>query len=106
MPKRIDQVAKLSLLLALGMALLGLYLQYGLGLAFWGGMVLAFGEAALVGGLADSTVLSRSQVPFALSTGLARLIVAASLGMGIGVAVASALAIRKLEPRVVGADDD
>ncbi|MEY2468456.1 MAG: hypothetical protein QOF21_1154, partial [Actinomycetota bacterium] len=61
---------------------------------------------AVVGGVADSTVLSRSQVPFALSTGLARLIVAASLGMGVGVAVASALAIKKLEPRVVDADDD
>ncbi len=53
MPKRIDRWAKLSLLLAVGLAVLGLYVQQS-GLApFWGGLLLAFGEAALVGGLAD-----------------------------------------------------
>ena len=61
---------------------------------------------AVVGGLADSTVLSRSQVPFALSTQLARDIVMLSLGLGIGVAVASAMAIRKLEPRLLPPDDE
>ncbi len=61
---------------------------------------------AVVGGLADSTVLSRSQVPFALSASLARLIVAASLGLGVGVAIASGLAIRQLEPRLLGTKDD
>jgi hypothetical protein len=53
---------------------------------------------AVVGGLADLTVLSRSTVPFALSASVARPIVAASLGLGAGVAVASGLAIRRLEP--------
>jgi hypothetical protein len=53
---------------------------------------------AVVGGLADLTVLSRSTVPFALSASVARPIVAASLGLGIGVAAASGLAIRRLEP--------
>ncbi len=53
MPKRVGLWAQLSLLLALGIALLGVCLQQG-GLApFWGGLLLAFGEAALVGGLAD-----------------------------------------------------
>lgn len=61
---------------------------------------------AVVGGLADNTVLSRSQVPFALSATLARLIVATSLGLGVGVAVASGLAIRQLEPRLLGAKDE
>lgn len=53
---------------------------------------------AVVGGLADFTVLSRSQVPFALSPAMARPIVAASFGLGVGVAVASGLAIKRLEP--------
>jgi hypothetical protein len=60
---------------------------------------------AVVGGVADSTVLSRSQVPFALSASIARPIVAASLGLGIGIAVASGLAIRQLEPRLLGPKD-
>jgi hypothetical protein len=53
---------------------------------------------AVVGGIADVSVLSRSQVPFAFPASLARPIVAVSLGLGIGIAVASALAIRRLEP--------
>jgi hypothetical protein len=53
---------------------------------------------AVVGGIADITVLSRSQVPFALSATLARPIVALSLGLGLGIAAASGLAIRQLEP--------
>ena len=53
---------------------------------------------AVVGGVADFSVLSHSQVPFALSAGLARPIVAASFGLGVGIAVASALSIKRLEP--------
>jgi hypothetical protein len=61
---------------------------------------------AVVGGLADLTVLSRSTVPFALSASVARPIVAASLGLGIGVAAASGLAIRRLEPNGPPPRDD
>src|SRR5262245_16426218 len=53
---RIDRVAKLSLLLALGLAFVGMVLQHvsdHAGVKFVGGLLLAFGEAALVGGLAD-----------------------------------------------------
>jgi hypothetical protein len=53
---------------------------------------------AVVGGLADFTVLSRSQVPFALAASLARPIVAISFGLGVAVAASSGLAIRRLEP--------
>jgi hypothetical protein len=56
---------------------------------------------AVVGGLADSTVLSRSQIPFGFAPASARPLVAISLGLGFGVAAASALAIRQLEPRVL-----
>src|SRR5436309_1454748 len=50
---RIDRWARLSLLGALGLAVLGKVLDLS-GLApFWGGLLFAFGEAALVGGLAD-----------------------------------------------------
>src|SRR5262249_9000163 len=52
-PKRIDRWAKGSLLLALLLALTGLLLQRSHTAPFWGGLLLAFGEAALVGGLAD-----------------------------------------------------
>src|SRR5438445_12132287 len=53
MPRRIDRWARVSLLLALGLAVLGWYLQQSVPAPFWGGLLLAFGEAALVGGLAD-----------------------------------------------------
>src|SRR5437764_751569 len=53
MPGRVDRWARLSLLLALGLAGLGLYLHQTRTAPFWGGLLLAFGEAALVGGLAD-----------------------------------------------------
>jgi hypothetical protein len=53
---------------------------------------------AVVGGIADFSVLSHSQVPFALPLGLARPIVAISLGLGTGLAAASGLSIRRLEP--------
>jgi hypothetical protein len=55
---------------------------------------------AVVGGIADVTNLSRSQVPFAvLPMSWSRPIVAVSLGLGFGVALASGLAIRRLDPK-------
>src|SRR5579884_1750140 len=59
MKGRMDRLAKLSLLLALVVAVLGLVLQHfgrsnhSNPVEFVGGLLLAFGEAALVGGLAD-----------------------------------------------------
>jgi uncharacterized membrane-anchored protein YjiN (DUF445 family) len=53
MGKRVERWAVGSLLLALGVAALGLWLRESKTAEFWGGLVLAFGEAALVGGLAD-----------------------------------------------------
>jgi uncharacterized membrane-anchored protein YjiN (DUF445 family) len=52
-PNRIDRWAKGSLLAALVVALAGLTLRDSKAAPFWGGLLLAFGEAALVGGLAD-----------------------------------------------------
>jgi uncharacterized membrane-anchored protein YjiN (DUF445 family) len=52
-PKLIGRWALGSLLLALGIALVGLWLRQSERAPFWGGLLLAFGEAALVGGLAD-----------------------------------------------------
>jgi len=49
---RVDRWAKGSLLVALAVAITGLVL-HRTGAAFLGGLLLAFGEAALVGGLAD-----------------------------------------------------
>lgn len=49
--KRVSLFARLSLVFALLVAFLGWYLK-SVSL-FWGGLILAFGEAALVGGLAD-----------------------------------------------------
>ncbi len=55
---------------------------------------------AVVGGIADITNLSRSQVPFAiLPMDWSRPIVAASLGLGFGLAIGCGLAIRRLDPR-------
>lgn len=48
-------------------------------------------EIALIGGISDINALSRSEVPFGFSAGLARLAVAASIGLGFGVAIAAAL---------------
>jgi uncharacterized membrane-anchored protein YjiN (DUF445 family) len=53
MPNPIDRLARQSLLLALLMAMLGVLLRDSHVAPFWGGLLLAFGEAALVGGLAD-----------------------------------------------------
>ncbi|HEY8218031.1 MAG TPA: hypothetical protein VIH82_12925 [Acidimicrobiia bacterium] len=49
---------------------------------------------AIAGGLADVTVLTRSQLPTTLDDDLARGIVAAALGLGVGLAVAGALRLR------------
>ena len=53
---------------------------------------------AVVGGVADVSALSQSQVPFAFGIGLVRWLVAASLALGLATAAASALAIRRLDP--------
>src|ERR1041385_6033512 len=50
---RIDRWAKLSLLFALALAVVGVILEHYNFSKFVGGLLLAFGEAALVGGLAD-----------------------------------------------------
>ncbi len=52
-PDRIDRLARLSLLGALALAIIGKVLQQSRAAPFLGGLLLAFGEAALVGGLAD-----------------------------------------------------
>jgi uncharacterized membrane-anchored protein YjiN (DUF445 family) len=50
---RVGSWASASLVLALGLVLIGLALARTGITPFWGGLVMAFGEAALVGGLAD-----------------------------------------------------
>src|SRR5437762_13594477 len=50
---RIDRWARLSLLFALGLAVVGVILDHYEFAPFFGKLLLAFGEAALVGGLAD-----------------------------------------------------
>jgi uncharacterized membrane-anchored protein YjiN (DUF445 family) len=52
-PDRIDRLARTSLVFALGLAILGKILEHPERLPFWGGLLASFGEAALVGGLAD-----------------------------------------------------
>src|ERR1700722_507451 len=52
-PDRIDRLARASLLAALALAVVGKILEHPDRLPFWGGLLAAFGEAALVGGLAD-----------------------------------------------------
>jgi hypothetical protein len=49
---------------------------------------------AIAGGLADLSVLTRSQVPTTLPYDVARATVAAALGLGIGLAIAGALRLR------------
>jgi uncharacterized membrane-anchored protein YjiN (DUF445 family) len=51
--QRIDRLARGCLLAALALAVLGKVLDHPDRLPFWGGLLAAFGEAALVGGLAD-----------------------------------------------------
>ncbi len=55
---------------------------------------------ALAGGLADVTVLYRSQLPTTLPAGWARLEVAAVIGLGAGVAVLGAVRLRATPHRV------
>ena len=50
---------------------------------------------AIAGGLADLSVLTRSQVPTTLPYDVARTTVAAALGLGVGLAVAGALRVRE-----------
>src|SRR5689334_6494949 len=54
-PNRVDRWARISLVIALAVALVGKVVEKTTPpeVAFWGGLVFAFGEAALVGGLAD-----------------------------------------------------
>jgi hypothetical protein len=47
--------------------------------------VLAALEIALLGGIADISTLSRSEVPFGFAADLARLAVALSIGLGLGI---------------------
>lgn len=47
-----------------------------------------------VGGLSDLAVLSRTSVPFAFGVGVARVCVAATLGLGVGLAAAGVLLTR------------
>ncbi len=58
----------------------------GLSLAAVAGLQIAF-----LGGVADLSNLSRSEVPFGFAADLARLAVALSVGLGIGLAVVAAL---------------
>jgi hypothetical protein len=58
----------------------------GLPLAALAGLEIAF-----LGGISDIDALSRSEVPFGFSAGLARLAVATSIGLGFGLAIAAAL---------------
>src|SRR5437773_3098854 len=51
--ERVGRVAVASLALALALVVAGKLLEHAAGWAFVGGLVAAFGEAALVGGLAD-----------------------------------------------------
>jgi hypothetical protein len=53
---------------------------------------------AIAGGLADLSVLSRSQLPTTLPVDVARLAVAAALGLGVGLAVVGALRLRPSTP--------
>ncbi len=52
----------------------------------------------LAGGLADITVLTKSQLPTTLSPAVARLTVTLALGLGLGLAVAGALRLRPDRP--------
>jgi hypothetical protein len=58
----------------------------GLPVAVLAGLLVAF-----LGGVSDVEALSRSEVPFGFGAGLARLTVAASLGLGFGLALSAGL---------------
>ena len=56
-------------------------------------VVIAGLQIALLGGVADLSGLSRSEVPFGFAADLARLAVALSVGLGFGLAVAAVLRV-------------
>jgi len=58
---------------------------------------------ALAGGLADVTALYRSQLPTTLPVVLARLEIAATIGLGAGIAVVGGWRLRPTAPRERGA---
>jgi hypothetical protein len=52
----------------------------------------------VAGGMADVTTLGNSQIPSTLPAGVARLLVAVTLGLGAGLALAAALRLRPTTP--------
>ncbi len=58
---------------------------------------------ALAGGLADLTMLTRSQLPTTLPYGVARAIVAVAIGLGAGLTIVGALRLRPEPSPLVGA---
>jgi hypothetical protein len=52
----------------------------------------------VAGGMADVTTLGNSQIPSTLPAGVARLLVALTLGLGAGLALAAALRLRPTTP--------
>jgi hypothetical protein len=52
----------------------------------------------VAGGMADITTLGNSQIPSTLPAGVARLLVAVTLGLGAGLALAAALRLRPATP--------
>ncbi|MHB8466780.1 MAG: hypothetical protein ACYDH6_02690 [Acidimicrobiales bacterium] len=79
---------------AVAIALLARRSADGLFAAVFSGLVIG-----LFGGLTDVGWLSHSQVPFAFGTGLARVLVAASIGGGGGLITGSIVALRRNRPR-------
>ncbi len=61
-------------------------------------VTFAAGLMALVGGVADLGILSKSSVVFLWSPSLARLLVAMTLGLGVGVVIAGVLLTRPVKP--------
>lgn len=74
-----------------GVSLLWRAKRDGLFAAIFAGVLLA-----VFGGLSDLSVLDHSQVPFAWSAASARVLVAATLGLGLGVTLGSGLALWRL----------
>jgi hypothetical protein len=52
----------------------------------------------VAGGMADVTTLGKSQIPSTLPAGVARLLVAVTLGLGAGLALAAAVRLRPTTP--------
>lgn len=72
----------------------------GLSVAALAGLLVAF-----LGGVSDLSVLSHSDVPFGFGGSAARLLVAASIGLGLGLAVVAALRSTGVGGRVGGPAD-